>query len=264
MANQNSDKSESESIDDLISIGSEIAGGVAGATVGFFTGGPTGAILGGTTAPLLKHVFRNIATEIKHRILGRREEARIGATIAFAAEKIRENIANGQQIRQDSFFQKQIDERAAADEILEGVLLVAQREHQEKKLQFYGNLVANIAFYPEIDRAQANLLIRLGEHISYRQICLLSLFVHKEKFNLRQEDYRNAGSIGEAKVALLQEIYDLYSQGMLNASGEALLGLGDVKSGKMNVQGTGVMLYKLMELWKVDIKDLDAIAILLR
>jgi len=262
MANQINNKSEP--INDLINIGSEIAGGATGAAVGFLAAGPTGAVLGGATAPLLTHTFRNLAAEIKRRLLSPREEVRIGATITFAINKIKENIASGQQIRQDSFFQKQLDERAASEEILESILLVAQREPQERKLQFYGNLIANIAFHSEIDKAEANLLISLCERMSYRQICLLSLFAQKERFDLRQENYRNVRNIGGSRVVLLQEIYDLYSQGMLNASGKVLLGLGDIKPAKINVQGTGGMLYELMELWKVDLQDLNKIVMLLR
>ncbi|MCK4351797.1 hypothetical protein KAW65_00125 [candidate division WOR-3 bacterium] len=262
MANPKNNKSES--IDDLVTVGSDIAGGVAGASVGFFTAGPGGAVLGGISGPLLAHTFRRLAKEIKHRFLGKREEVRIGATIAFAAEKIQENIANGQQVRQDDFFREQLNERASAEEILEGVLLAAQREHQEKKLQFYGNLVANISFHPEIDRAQANLLIRLGEDISYRQMCLLALFAHKGKFGLRQEDYRGTGNIDATIGVLLQEIYNLYSRGMVNCSGEALLGLKDVRPAKMNVQGAGATLYNLMELWKVSAQELNRLTTLLR
>lgn len=90
------------------------------------------------------------------------------------------------EIRQDDFFNK-INERSTADEILEGILLSAQREHQEKKVQFYGNLIANIAFDPSIDREQANFLIKLDESLSYRQICLLSLFVNKDKYKLKKQ-----------------------------------------------------------------------------
>jgi hypothetical protein len=261
-------KGKSEPVDDLIEIGSDIAGGTAGAALGFFTAGPAGAVLGGATAPLLVHTFRKMASEIRHRYLGVREEVRIGATIAFAARKIQENIANGQQIRQDGFFETQPGERAAAEEVLEALLLVAQREHQEKKLPFYGNLLANIAFHHEIDRAYANLLIRLGDQISYRQMCLLVLFASQRKdgYHLRQEDYRSASTTADT-IALLQEIYELYSQGMLNASGEALLGIGDVKPAKMKVQGTGAMLCNLMELWRIESlreEDLIETAILLR
>jgi hypothetical protein len=252
-------RKEKLAVDDLIKIGSEIAGSAAGATIGFFTAGPAGAALGGATGPLLAYTFSRLGAEMRRRQLGPREELRIGATIAFAAEKIKQKLANGEQIRQDGFFQKQPNERTAADEILEGILLVAQREHQERKLPFYGNLIANIAFHPEIDRAQANLLIRLAERISYRQICLLALFGSpaKQDFGLRQEDYSKAGNIGAARVGLLQEIYDLYSQGMLNASGVALIDLPGVVPGKMNVQGTGAMLYNLMELSRIDLMEHD-------
>jgi hypothetical protein len=40
------------------------------------------------------------------------------------------------------------DDRGVAREILEGVLLAAQKERQEKKVTLYGNLYANIAFDP--------------------------------------------------------------------------------------------------------------------
>ncbi|CAG1020194.1 hypothetical protein DOJK_00162 [Patescibacteria group bacterium] len=260
----NSENDRKEDIEELIAIGSDIAGGAAGGAIGFFTAGSVGAVLGGITGPLLSFTFRRLANEIKHRLLGKREEVRIGATIAFAAKKIQENIANGLQVRQDGFFQRQHTERAAAEEILEGVLLAAQREHQEKKLLFYGNLVANIAFHPEIDRAEANLLIRLGEQVSYRQMCLLALFMRLDTSNLRQEDYRSNGNVGTARVALLQEIYALYLQGMLNASGVALLSLADIKPSKIKIQGTGTTLYELMELWKVDMQDIVGIIELLR
>jgi hypothetical protein len=47
------------------------------------------------------------------------------------------------------------------------VLLAAQREHEERKLRFMGNLIANLAFHPEIDRGYANYLIRLAEKLSF-------------------------------------------------------------------------------------------------
>lgn len=263
MTDNTENKNLSEPIDELINSGSEILGGIAGGAIGFFTGGPEGALLGGATGPMITRTFRKLGGEFIHRMLGNREKERIGATIAYAAEKIKQNKEAGQEIRQDDFFQEQPNERSAGEEIVEGVLLVAQREPQEQKLRFYGNLLANIAFHPEIDRAMANLLIKLGERISYRQICLLNLFVNKDNFNLRQEDYRNVENIGADRAALFQEIYYLYNQGMINKSGEAMLGLLALKPRSMNVQGTGSMLYTLMELWNVETQDLNDIANLL-
>lgn len=217
---------------------------------------------------MITHICRKLAEEVKKRFLGHREEVRIGATLTFAVVKIRENITNGQQVRRDGFFQEQPDQRAAAEEILEGILLVAQREHEEKKLLFYGNLVANIAFHSEISRAEANLLIRLGERLSYRQICLLKLFMDKDRFRLKQENYRDFGNLGEARVALLQEIYDLYSQRIMDLPldlvfGQNLPRLEDINPGKLKIQAIGTRLYHLMELSRVESEDLQEIATLL-
>ncbi|MGF7119511.1 hypothetical protein [Methanobacterium oryzae] len=256
-------KDDSKDIKELINAGSDIAGNAIGAGVGFLISGPEGAVIGGISAPLLKYTFLHLASEIKNRVIGEREKVRIGATIAFAAEKIQENLEKGLKVRQDDFFEKKMDERADADEILEGILLAAQREYQEKKLHFYGNLVANIAFYPDIDSEQANFLIKLAGDISYRQLCLLNLFVNKNKYNLREERY-GTKETGAKIVLLLQEIYDLDSYGILNHSGAALLGVGNIIPAKINVQGAGALLYNLMELWTINTQEINQLADLLK
>ena len=46
---------------------------------------------------------------------------------------------NNKKLRNDNFF-KNIDEYSSAEEILEGTLLVAQKEYEERKLQYIANL----------------------------------------------------------------------------------------------------------------------------
>lgn len=260
----------SGSIEELIGVGAEITGGVLASTgAAFFAAGLAGAAAPLFAAPMIAYLFRKLGREVMHRTLGHREEVRVGATLTFAAAKIQENIAKGLLVRQDGFFQEQPSDRADAEEILEGVLLAAQREHEEKKLQFYGNLEANIAFHPEIDRAQANLLIRLTESMSYRQMCLLTLFSTEKRLDLRREDYQNFGELGEARVALLQEIYNLCIQCILDSTfgglrvGQSIPRLEQLNPGEVSVQPTGSMLYNLMELWQVDLQDLEKLAVLL-
>ena len=248
-----------EAVDELIGTGSEIAGGAAGAAIGFFTGGPGGAVIGGAAGPFLSKVFRNMASEIGQRILGHREKERVGAAIAYAAVKIRENLAAGKQPRQDDFFKPHPGDRSAAEEIVEGVLLTAQKEWQEKKLRFHGFLLANIAFNP-VDRPLANLLVRTSERISYRQMCLLNIFANKHNFPLRQTNYREIGTISPPLGPLLQEVYDLYLQAMVHGSGEAWISVGDINPSKVEVQGTGGMLYNWMELGNLDSKDVAEVA----
>ncbi len=232
--------------------------------MGFVIGGPVGAVAGGAGGPTVAHALRYLASEFKQRFLGQREEVRVGAVIAFAGEKIRQNIQDGYQVRQDEFFQEELGGRSTAEEVFEGVLLAAQREPQEKKVRFYGNLVANIAFHPEIDRDQANFLISLGQSLSFRQLCLLRLFAVNNNFNLREEDYRDGSLSGAERIALVQEIYELYSRGLIGSGGSALLGVTDVAPAMMNIQGAAVTLHNLMELWGILPQDLNQTARWLR
>ena len=200
------DLENKKTIKDLVSLSSNVGGSVTGAFLGFLVGGPPGALVGAALGPIAGEAIKKVGNEIANRLLSQREKFRVGVAIDYTAQKFDENLKAKMLIRDDDFF-KSNGERSTADEIIEGVLLTAQREYQEKKLRFHGNLLANIVFHPEIDKAQANMLIRLSERLSYRQLCFLAIFGHKEKYNLRKEDYRNQPStIGAEKLALLQEI----------------------------------------------------------
>jgi len=259
------EKNESKDLENLINAGSEISGGAVGGVLGFLMAGPVGAAVGGAAGPVLTRTINFVAQEIKNRVLGKREEARIGATIVFASQKIQENLKEGQQVRNDDFFTKDSTHRSAAEEILEGVLLASQQEHEEKKLKYVGNLLANIAFHPEIDRAQANLLVRLAERLSYRQLCLLFLFAPKgNPMNLKSGDYRTGGIKGTQKISLLQEIYDMYQQAMLNCGDSALIDISDIDPSRMKTHGMGGWLYQLMELKTISMDDIKASANLLK
>jgi hypothetical protein len=134
-------------------------------------------------------------------------------------------------------------------------LLAAQGEHQEKKLRFFGNLVANIAFHPEIDRAHANHLIAVAENLSYRQLCALALFANKDRWGirLRQELSDVNRSWSMAETSLYQEIFGLYSSHLIGPSNSgAILGLSEITPGRMEVWGVGIILYNLMELGSIE------------
>ena len=53
----------------------------------------------------------------------------------LAKEKIDENIKNNKKLREDDFFEN-VDNRSSAEEILEGTLMVAQKEYEERKLPY--------------------------------------------------------------------------------------------------------------------------------
>lgn len=253
-------------------------GGLVGSLAGFAVAGPVGALggsilgnsVGNASAPLIEHAFQRVSAEFMQRQLSQREETRIVSVLDCVAGQVTSNYASGLKVRQDGFFSDEKYDRSAADEIFEGVLLAAQREYQEKKIPYYGSLFANIAFHPEISRAQANLLIRLAEQLSYRQLCLLQILAAntlygKESHNetSRFISYSSYGQeIPSPYWSLLSEIYELYTQGYLRYSFSitgALLYPLDLDLNYLHPTDLTDNLRKLMELDRIDNRDLSEI-----
>src|ERR1039458_9007779 len=101
MKNADSHSTDQASLDHLIQAGADIAGGATGAAVGLLLAGPVGAVAGGMAGPTISHTLQRIGREISTRLLGKREEKRIGAALVFAARKIEANLAAGQAVRTD-------------------------------------------------------------------------------------------------------------------------------------------------------------------
>lgn len=247
---------------ELLGAGSEVAGGVAGAAIGVMAAGPVGGLIGGGVGPIVAYALKKLGNEIHRRLLSPREQQRIGGVIAYAVQRIKEKLDAGEQVRSDGFFASDANSRAPAEEIYEGIILAAQREHEEKKLPFMGNLMANLAFHPEIDRGYANFLVRLAENLSYRQLCLLFVFALNDKSGLRQTSYRGITSFAPLLLGILQEAMEL-SQWDMIGSGEANLGFYDIAPGKTATQAAGAHLFNLMELIRLPISDVQALASIL-
>jgi hypothetical protein len=246
---------------DLIDFGKGGVSSTAGALVGSVVAGPAGAIAGGIVASGVQVMLKRVVLDQRRRKLSTREKFRTRKVLLQFRTKVLQNRSEGRSLRQDGFFSSSIDERSAAEEIFEGVLLAAQSEYQEKKIKFEGNLFANIVFEPSIDRASANFLLRLAQTLSYRQLCIIALFAQQEKFPLRNRDYRNWERFNNnSLLALLEEIYDLYSKGIVYIDAEAMVSPFDVIPAKMMIVGPVKSLYFLMSLGEVDQSDINALA----
>lgn len=260
--------------------GSKIAGAGVGGIIGFFAGGlfggPEGAFFGATSGQLIQEAFLYVGNEFNKRYMSPRETERIGGVLFYAEKKVGENIGKELTIRSDDFWDEPLNGRAAAIEIIEGVLLAAQREHEEKKLPFFGNLLANIAFDPTIDREQANLLIKIGENITFRQMCILSVFADHNRFDFGRISLRSSGFPypNLKRNSLFQEAFDLGSKGLLYSGLDGLIFRGMQGSpvskasdfalaDRVRVVGIGYDLYRLMELREIEEFSLDSVISLL-
>ena len=215
--------SKQKSFKDLIRIGSEITGSVTGVLIGSLLAGPPGAVAGviaGVIAgPLFGNAIKKIGDDIANRFLSHNETRRIGIVMIYACNRFEENKKKGLEIRDDGFFNDNI-KRSTGEEVIEGILLIAQREYQEKKLQYQGNLLANIAVCPEIDQAQANYLIKLAATLTYRQLCMLTLIEQKKKYSISELANKSAkyrpDEFTSEELSLIQELHLMYTQGIVS------------------------------------------------
>lgn len=247
---------QSDRIKKLIDTGAEIAGGAVGGALGFFAAGPAGAAILGSGGAAAAAMLRHVGEEVSERVLGPREEVRIGGVLTIAASEIQQRLNAGNQLRSDGFFEPNASGRSDAEEIAESVLLRSQREPEERKIPYMGHLLASVAFDPEIGGPLAHQIIKTAEQLTYRQLCILRLSVVSDAYELREADYRGYGEFGKDLYQVLYECFDLYSRGLINLSGEAALGISDVNPSRMKVQALGADIYNLMHLWLIPDSDL--------
>jgi hypothetical protein len=206
-----------ETIKNIIETGSEISGGIGGAVIGGLVAGPAGLIVGGVSGPIITRIFKSLGEEVRKRTIGKREAIRIGAIYAFAINKITENEAGGLSLRTDSFFNEFNNNRSSSEEVLEGVVISSQREFEEKKIKYMGNLYANICFKSEVSKEHANQLIRMADNLSYRQFCILQLmnerYLDSQQFNFKVRVFEKWQI---DSIDIIAEIRDLQQRGLLH------------------------------------------------
>ncbi|GJL54325.1 MAG: hypothetical protein NPIRA02_14570 [Nitrospirales bacterium] len=241
--NSEKETEKKDGIQTLIETGAEIAGGAVGGALGFLAGGPIGAALLGAGGAAAAMALKHVSQEVSERLLGHREEVRIGAVLAIAAGEIRQRIENGESVRNDDFFDMKQTRRSDAEEVVESILLKSQREPEEKKLQYMGHLLSSIAFDQKIGVHMAHQIIKEAEQLTYRQLCVLKLAVVKDSFGLRNGDYRGQKSFSIEVYQVLFECLGLYHKGYLNFGRAVVFGPTDIKPGSMTTQGLGAEIY---------------------
>ena len=268
-----------DSIERLIDRGTEmLAGGAATVASGAIEMLPGRRALRqkpslGIAGKGIEIALRNVSSDISERQLGPREEIRVGATLIIAAAEIERRLESGDILRTDGFFETKETGRSDAEEILEAVLLKAQREPEEKKIKFMGYLLSSIAFDPEISVQMAHQLTKIAEQLTYQQLCILRLSEVKDEYGLRGKDYRDHDEFGKDLYQILYACAELYDKEYINFGGEANFHIGEHPDfgatlnrltraipSRMTLQGIGLDLFNLMKLSSILDEDISPIA----
>ena len=253
----------------LINYGVPLLGAGASAAVSSTLGliGPEGAAVGGMVGKGIEIALSKVGQDISERHLSTREKVRIGAVLVNAAEEIRKRRKSGESLREDGFFDEKQTGRSDAEEVAESVFLKAQREPEEKKIQYMGYLLSSIAFDPEISVNLAHQLTKAAEQLTYRQLCILKICAAKDDFELRDNNYRERECFENDLYEVLYECSDLYSKEYIHFGLDTitfepnvLSKLRSVKPSGMAFQRIGDYLYNLMKLCLIPDEDITPIA----
>ena len=253
----------------LINYGVPLLGAGASAAVSSTLGliGPEGAAVGGMVGKGIEIALNKVGQDISERHLSTREKVRIGAVLVNTAEEIRKRRKSGESLREDGFFDEKQTGRSDAEEVAESVFLKAQREPEEKKIQYMGYLLSSIAFDPEISVNLAHQLTKAAEQLTYRQLCILKICAAKDDFELRDNNYRERECFENDLYEVLYECSDLYSKEYIHFGLDTitfepnvLSKLRSVKPSGMAFQRIGDYLYNLMKLCLIPDEDIAPIA----
>jgi|GEM_PF-1978819 len=201
------DQNNHDSVEKWIGIGAETIGATVSGAIGYLSPtiqGVLGAAVGGVA---VSQGLEFVGKELHSRILSKREEKRISTAYYYLQERFNLNVSEGKSIRDDDFFDLIDDEYNKNTEILEGIMLVAQKCYQEKKVPFIANFYANLIFDKTIDSYQANSFLRLAESMSYRQFCLLAVYYYAADFDL--DKHNMAPVIRNVRVDTISELIAL-------------------------------------------------------
>ena len=177
----------------------------------------------------------------------------------LAADEMEKRLNAGAKPRTDKFFNVQPPFRSDAEEIVEALLLKAEREPEERKLFYQAKLIAHIYFDSSIDAGMAHQLLRFAETISYRQYCILGLARDTSSFDLYDEA---AGRIGlellsDAQTSFLSDCWDLKGKGLLWTGTDLDLNLYEIKPRYLGLQPLGQAFVKGLALEAIPPEDIS-------
>lgn len=244
-------------IESFIQIGADITGGTVASLLGFLVAGPPGAIMGSVVSPLVTKALLNLGEEVSNQVMGPKERYRIATAYSLAVSNIQKRLENGENVRQDNFFDSKEDDRSSAETILEGILIKVKNEHEEKKVRYYSEFLSSVTFDQNIDYNQSITYLKIIDKMSFQQLCIICYFhqIEEIKFNNWTSYFLNNP---EQQIYLdfcydLEELYELKvltQFGAMSLSGPA--------NGRLSILGK--KLFDMMHLSNIDDSDISFIS----
>lgn len=251
---------DKDKLKNFLKKGSEISGGAIGGAIGLI-GGPGGAILGGGLGVLSAQLLN----EVIERSLSDRQKIRIAATSTFLFDGIANRLDQGENIRDDDFFEKVVYERSKAEELFEGTLMKCANQFQEKKIKFISRIFEKTIFDKSISAETANQLLSIADSLTYRKLCVISFYGRRTiDFTgevLMKDPYSWYPSLTFTtnEKLLLQDLFDLTNLDILDKGNLLAVTNKDMMPDKLSLSEIGKSLMDIMNLVEIERADIAPI-----
>jgi hypothetical protein len=170
-----------------IEAGGELLGAAGGGAIGLI-GGPAGAIGGAAAGVALTRTLGRIGLEVYDRLIVRRQQLRVGATLGLALQDVDALSEAGALLRTDNFFDKTQRGRSDAEELTEGILLHAADAYQELKLRHLAAILPALAVRPDVSAADGHWITDVASRLTWRQLVVLAIFADPPADELMHHD----------------------------------------------------------------------------
>ena len=205
------------------SLGTQLIISVFGIAAGSAIGDSTG-ISAAATSMIAKWGLERFITPL----VSKRQSVRLFQWAQQAAEGIAQRLTNGEKYREDGFFDKIPTDRSKMDEVVESTLKKVMETTEEPKIKFMANLTENVHFDSDFDIDTYRRLLNYLEELTYRQLCIIKLFM-----NADQSDLDNFGNpnITQNLSSILTDCFEVRDKRLINPSNSLMKKIGELYLG---------------------------------
>ena len=205
------------------SLGTQLIISVFGIAAGSAIGDSTG-ISAAVTSVIAKWGLDRFVTPL----VSRRESVRLFQWGKQAAEGIAQRLAEGEKYREDGFFEETPTDRSKIDEVVESTLKKVMDTTEEPKIKLMANLTENVHFDSDLDMDTYRRLLKYLEELTYRQLCIVKLFMDADQIDL--DNFGNP-NITQHLSSILTDCFEIRDQGLISSNNPLMKRIGELYLG---------------------------------
>ena len=187
---------------------SQLVSQLFGPAVGFAIGDPTGI-----SAAAVSIITKWGLDRFVPLLISKRQSVRLFQWGILASEGIAQRLANGEKFRDDGFFDKTPTNRSKIDEVVESTLKKVMETTEEPKIKFMANFTENVHFDSDFDLDTYRRILRILEELSYRQLCIIKLFMNVDQIDL---DSLGNPNITQNVSSILTDIFEVRDKELID------------------------------------------------